>query len=682
MISKLACILLLCGSAAAQTLDIYGGMTALPSTGGATGYFYKELATSGPASGHWMLVDPLGNYYYMFSSYVLDPKFLQISPTNIMQVKYLGNKTNWCSHNADRLKSWKFNTIGEYATTYCLPINTNGSHSNANPTKMPFIYLSNAIVSMTVHPTLFGIPEAPKNMILGVPSGITVYRGGRMTDMYDPKVKTAYQNSVQRDATITYTDGFNTPWILGMTTDDTDYLFGQKNRGDSPVSPHPNIGFIAAVDRFDYSTLGSFIDPRLYTKYAWTCGLAGVDFGYGVGKGYLDSKYVTIAALNTAWSTSSFYTSFCDAGGYGIGTGVLDEDGRHTSWMGADSGNNYVAYKLTGTNSNVAADMNQFVHDYTYKYARTAVDAIRTYDTHHMIFSPPISAAGYETRTQVLQAYKDAGMSVIQMSAPAQGNDLSGIKATYDLLGLPIFLWYGISANADSALNGYTSNQGVPDYGTQANRATHYNSDLNSFLTAQGTDSKYYLFGIDWWEHTDGNFAEKTNWGLVTDRDNPYDAHFDTTTAYPDGSYTSIPEAGNWGDFVTGATATNTGILNTLIGGLSVPTITSGGCGNGTVNVAYTCNMTATGGTLPYTWSFSAGGLTACTGLSLNASTGVISGTPTVAATCSFTEMVTDSSSPTPKIATQDNSITINVASGLPVKITGKVKISGSVVIK
>ena len=45
--------------------------------------------------------------------------------------------------------------------------------------------------------------------------------------------------------------------------------------------------------------------------------------------------------------------------------------------------------------------------------------------------------------------------------------------------------------------------------------------------------------------------------------------------------------------------------------------------------------LAATGGTTPYTWSVSAGSLPA--GLTLTAETGVISGTPTTAATSTFT---------------------------------------------
>jgi Putative Ig domain len=66
----------------------------------------------------------------------------------------------------------------------------------------------------------------------------------------------------------------------------------------------------------------------------------------------------------------------------------------------------------------------------------------------------------------------------------------------------------------------------------------------------------------------------------------------------------------------------------------------------GTVGTAYSANLSATGGVLPYTWSVSSGTLPAGLTLTTNAdSTATISGTPTTLGTSTFTIQVSDSES-------------------------------------
>jgi hypothetical protein len=73
-----------------------------------------------------------------------------------------------------------------------------------------------------------------------------------------------------------------------------------------------------------------------------------------------------------------------------------------------------------------------------------------------------------------------------------------------------------------------------------------------------------------------------------------------------------------------------------------------------TLGASYSRALTATGGVKPYAWSISTGALPA--GLTLNAATGVISGTPTGAGSFAFTVQVTDSQGTT---ATKDVSLDV-----------------------
>ena len=89
--------------------------------------------------------------------------------------------------------------------------------------------------------------------------------------------------------------------------------------------------------------------------------------------------------------------------------------------------------------------------------------------------------------------------------------------------------------------------------------------------------------------------------------------------------------------------------------------VTTTGLPSGEVNVVYSGAMLqTTGGTPPVTWTASPTTLPA--GLSLNASSGAITGTPTASGSTSFTFTATDSSVPTAQTASKLLSIPINTA--------------------
>src|SRR5215472_15408533 len=76
-------------------------------------------------------------------------------------------------------------------------------------------------------------------------------------------------------------------------------------------------------------------------------------------------------------------------------------------------------------------------------------------------------------------------------------------------------------------------------------------------------------------------------------------------------------------------------------GGSSVPVPVGSPLQGGTVGVVYSGDtISSIGGTPPYTYAVTSGSLP--TGLSLNSSSGAISGTPSVAGTYSFTITATD----------------------------------------
>ena len=103
--------------------------------------------------------------------------------------------------------------------------------------------------------------------------------------------------------------------------------------------------------------------------------------------------------------------------------------------------------------------------------------------------------------------------------------------------------------------------------------------------------------------------------------------------------------------------------------------ITTASLANGTVGTSYGpggagVTLAATGGIAPYTWSWSAqSGSSLPAGLSLAATTGTISGTPTAGGTFGVTVTVTDSET-SPMTASANFSITISAPAALAIQTT------------
>jgi hypothetical protein len=96
-------------------------------------------------------------------------------------------------------------------------------------------------------------------------------------------------------------------------------------------------------------------------------------------------------------------------------------------------------------------------------------------------------------------------------------------------------------------------------------------------------------------------------------------------------------------------------------------TLTTSSLNQGTVNAGYLATLAASGGVNPYSWSIVAGSLP--NGLGLNPSTGVISGTPSVAGNFAFTAQVIDSQNPS-DTDSKALSITVNPPPVAPLNIT------------
>lgn len=523
-------------------IDIYGGI--LVPVHKPTGYF--GITKVGD---RWTFFTPEGNAFWMTSVYHGTEGFLD---KDVIAGKYAGSIELWTTNRNRRLQGWGFNTLGEYTEQRGLPTGTWGG-TKGNKVKLPFIIMINAIMDGYNVPSRLKLQDGLKNIVAGVPT--SVYNGwrGRVIDVFDPHLAAAYDAKIafyQRG----YTGGFaDNPWVLGITIDDADLLFAIKAGGQGRVNKYPHPAFLIATAKFQYGAaehpqgLG-YSDPRLHSKYAW------VDF--------LKAKYGTIEALNKAWGSS--YTTFDDSGGYGAGSGVLDEDGRHRAWLGKD------VYNLTDTKPTVRADLDAFLYEFCKHYAGTAVAAIRKVDKNHLIFGPAaINSWGAKARDVVLRGLSDGGIDVFCLNYDPNNPDMTEDNLTYDLTGKPAFIWYGVTANQDSPLRSQKPVYAAPDVPTQQERGAAYRRDVSNFFFARGANGDHYVVGLNWWELVD-NPREHTDWGLVTQKDNAYDGKEATRQRGTDPwGYRTGGEERDYGDFLSTVTATNAQVRKWLAERLS-----------------------------------------------------------------------------------------------------------------
>src|SRR5712692_32748 len=183
----------------------------------------------------------------------------------------------------------------------------------------------------------------------------------------------------------------------------------------------------------------------------------------------------------------------------------------------------------------------------------------------------------------------------------------------------------------------------------QTAHAQGNSSSPNTGLTAATTSNNELVFaGLGLPNNSTATVTAGTGFQLLLQ-----DAPPNTSRAATEGEIVSV--SGQYaGTFSLSAKTKWSAVVATFLNTAVAPSITTTTLPAGEQNVAYSATLASSGGTPPYTWTITLGTLPS--GLSLNSSTGVISGTPTGSGTSSFTVQVTDANSQT---ATKGLSITI-----------------------
>lgn len=587
---------------AASGIDEYGGLLSMPSPNQNTGLFRVEKFQNNK----WLFVDPLNNGFFMTAIYVLDQSTSNDDMGNNYYArttaKYGDPNITWGPAQVTRIQSWGFNTVGPYASSYVIAVNTNNSWpgDGSNPVKAPFVgFFRPSFYSMTNESNW--APQPVKNMFAGVSQYYTGYRPyDGIADYYDTNWQTFLTNELQNDyfATMISSSKYK-QYMVGVSLDDSDDLFGFGAGPDFTTEPqqganNPHLGWLVLTmsplqtASSQYSKVYS--DNTIYSKKAL--------------HDQLVSEYTSISALNSAWGSN--YTTFDSSGttingqsvgtgdgstttfnvnlsgttvsefslqilvsgaavggdlgtgslwgpglsgsinyttgalsvtfnsapangasitanyvqnGWGIGSGLMDEDGRpsHQGWIGTDFTN------LTNVNANVKTDINNFLYNIAAHYFSTGRAQVEAWQP-GVLFMGPTTLGTWSTPSN-RNVLKAAGQYVDVMAIgggwPLSQAELDFIYKYYG--DKPVYVGAYRTANADSAFWRYPGAYG--DFPTQEGRGSDYNNAALALPTADysANGSRPYV-GIVWWQYLD-NWSEKLDWGLVSLSDNAYDGH-------------------------------------------------------------------------------------------------------------------------------------------------------------
>lgn len=335
-------------SASQPALDQYGGLMQLPCEN-KTGHFILTKIGS-----RWWFCTPSGHRFVSMSVGNVMPSGKGTLDCNGQSaydflVRKYGDVTyNWGWQTLRRMTAWNFNSVGQDSYGIVTP-----SYSCHNcvwpggkvPIKLPYIMEDRPASYASVNVRGYASGYL-KDIMNGVNANYRAYRA-MLPDVFDPVLGQWWRGSLVAHLAPGVTD--NSPWILGVFSDDSDYFWGSGGGTDFPTYPsghnNPNIGFLVMISSptqtYKESTqYGSkkilYSNTKVFAKTNATNPTTQCSISNPCSlRDYLWQKYGgDIGALNRAWS--SRYSTF-------------DSDGKQVSGEAIGKGNGAITvftYKL------------------------------------------------------------------------------------------------------------------------------------------------------------------------------------------------------------------------------------------------------------------------------------------------------------------------------------------------
>ena len=383
----------------------------------------------------------------------------------------------------------------------------------------------------------------------------------------------------------------NKTWGSNYTTFDSS---GKQIRGES-------IGTGDGVTRvFDYRLTHTLVSPYTVLVYEGKEVIAGDCpwFHKGCGKseneqGTISGPFADLVVQSSSsinYSSGQMSISFASAPRAGTqlhvdyiydgwmagGTGLMDEDGSHTKWVGTnvwclEGPNPYYPshFACTGSrgifepepNANplLGADLDTWVAQWSARFFKTMHDDLRKFSKVPYLGLDVIGGYGAPPYSKLLQGaapYLDGaftgGLHYWQ-PLPSPTVFTSAYQYFTRYVGDKPFMTFSvITATKDSSYYCKGNTNTPNDFASQEERGKAWYNQIKYLLTTESYNRDIQAVGFNWWSWQD---FQDLNQGLISLRDNTYDGHEDVagsvTCSSPLQPLTCGGEAHNYGDLIT-----------------------------------------------------------------------------------------------------------------------------------
>lgn len=289
------------------------------------------------------------------------------------------------------------------------------------------------------------------------------------------------------------------------------------------------------------------------------------------------SGTITLVFASAPASGVAITANYVYHGWMAAGTGLMDEDGSHTAWVGTNpmclegpdpsyptyyacvggGGNNE---PVPNANTALGADLDNWVPQMAAKYFKTVHDDLRAVTNVPYLGLDTMGAWGGPAYSKFLQGaapYIDGAYVTLfqQGLSPSPAAFQSAYQYTTQYLGdVPLVDFFTLLAQPDSSMSCFSTTS-FENYSTQNARGQEYYNTISYLLSTPGKNGTIPFVGFSWWAWRD---FQSANQGLVSIHDNAYDGVEAVSAVVPCESNYSVlsgancgGESANYGDVIT-----------------------------------------------------------------------------------------------------------------------------------